>query len=239
MLAKVYCVHLISLLGHDILFQDVDVVWYRDPLKEYFHNSTLVDRDFDIYFQDDGARMKRFIPYSPNSGFYYARNNERTQDLFSILARMGDSILETGSHQQVLNRLMLEHASYRGLKVKVLSRDDPIIGRKFPCGFHFHRRLDFMKELVAGKADPYIFHMSWTENKDIKVKYFQQLNQWFVRDVCIYKNTTAIQSSISSMNIVSGCCSPKPLFQCHFRDKPSAKSCAYMPPIDPKAKSFW
>ena len=32
MFAKVYCVHMVSMLGYDILFQDVDVVWYKNPL---------------------------------------------------------------------------------------------------------------------------------------------------------------------------------------------------------------
>ena len=33
MFAKVYCVHMVSMLGHNLLFQDVDVVWYKDPLS--------------------------------------------------------------------------------------------------------------------------------------------------------------------------------------------------------------
>ena len=33
MLAKVYCVHLISQLGYDFLFQDVDVIWYVTSTK--------------------------------------------------------------------------------------------------------------------------------------------------------------------------------------------------------------
>lgn len=32
MFAKVYCVHIVSQLGYDFLFQDVDVIWYKNPL---------------------------------------------------------------------------------------------------------------------------------------------------------------------------------------------------------------
>jgi len=53
MMAKIYCVQLINMLGYDILFQDVDVVWYQNPLA-YFHNKDADDADFDVYFQDDG-----------------------------------------------------------------------------------------------------------------------------------------------------------------------------------------
>jgi hypothetical protein len=70
MMAKVFCVQMISMLGYDILFQDVDVVWYKNPL-EYFHNSNSSDKDFDIYFQDDGNHAIYYAPYSANTGKYF------------------------------------------------------------------------------------------------------------------------------------------------------------------------
>ena len=91
MLSKVYCVHLINTLGYDLLFQDVDVVWYRDPLT-YFHNKEQ-SGDFDFYFQDDGAHTNRYAPYSPNSGFYYVRQNDRTRYFFDVFLRMGELIV--------------------------------------------------------------------------------------------------------------------------------------------------
>jgi hypothetical protein len=71
MMAKVYSVHLINALGYDLLFQDVDVVWYKNPLI-YFESPE--SGDFDIYFQDDGAHSVRYAPYSPNTGFYFVRD---------------------------------------------------------------------------------------------------------------------------------------------------------------------
>ena len=78
MFAKVVCVHMVALLGYDILFQDVDIVWYKNPL-DYFHNQTSQISNFDVYFQDDGAHSLRYAPFSANSGFYYVRNNDRTR----------------------------------------------------------------------------------------------------------------------------------------------------------------
>jgi hypothetical protein len=66
MMAKVYCVHLVNQLGYNVLFQDVDVVWYRNPLT-YFEQPGITD-EWDMMFQDDGARSDRFAPYSPNTG---------------------------------------------------------------------------------------------------------------------------------------------------------------------------
>lgn len=47
MLAKVLCVHLVNDLGYDLLFQDVDVSWYKNPF-DFFHSD---DNGFDVYFQ--------------------------------------------------------------------------------------------------------------------------------------------------------------------------------------------
>lgn len=59
MLAKVVCVQLVSVLGYSLLFQDVDLVWFKHPL-DFFKN---VKDDFDIYFQDDGGHSLRYAPY--------------------------------------------------------------------------------------------------------------------------------------------------------------------------------
>jgi len=67
MIAKVVCVQLVNELGYDLLFTDIDVVFYRDPM-EYFRNPTL--GNFDVYFQDDGSRQERYAPYSANSGMF-------------------------------------------------------------------------------------------------------------------------------------------------------------------------
>lgn len=118
MLAKVFCVQMVSALGYDFLFQDVDIVWYKHPL-EYFDKNP----GFDIYFQDDGAHSTRYAPYSANSGFYYVRHNDRTQFFLTSVLMAGDLVIKTDSHQQALIALLAEHASLYGLRVKVLSRD--------------------------------------------------------------------------------------------------------------------
>ena len=120
MMAKVIVVQMVSALGYDMLFQDVDIVWYKDPL-EYFRNT---NDDFDIYFQDDGGHSVRYAPYSANSGFYFVRYNDRTQYFLSSLLMAGDLILKTDSHQQALIALLSEHVSLFGLRTKVISRDN-------------------------------------------------------------------------------------------------------------------
>lgn len=73
------------------------------------------------------------------------------------------------------NRNLIAHQSLPfcsfNLKVKVLERDT----EEFPGGFTFHKRSDYMKDFFNGKVHPYIFHMSWTENKNNKQKFFRQM----------------------------------------------------------------
>ncbi len=121
---QVLCVLYPLLLGYDVLFQDVDVVWIdkeRDPL-EFFQIESSHITHFDVVFQHDGSNSIRYAPYSANSGFFYARANKRTQYLFTSLLYHSDLIITWDSQQQVLVQLLAEHSSLFGLNVKVLGR---------------------------------------------------------------------------------------------------------------------
>jgi hypothetical protein len=169
----------------------------------------------------------------------------RTQYLLSVFVRMGDLVQVAGSHQAALNAVLSEHASQRGLKIKIFGRD-AVEGEFFPGGFHFHRRLDFMKDVVTGKTTPYLFHMSWTNNKENKKKFFQQMGNWFVTDKC---SGNAITGQTVSQILGHGgedasaisehCCAAEPIVVCHFRDKPSVIPCTESPPIVKNMASFW
>jgi hypothetical protein len=71
--------------GFDILFQDVDLVWMKDPIPY------LRSLDNDISFMDDGARTPRYSPFYVNSGFYYMKNNERTRYFQEKMMKAGPS----------------------------------------------------------------------------------------------------------------------------------------------------
>lgn len=240
MFAKILCVYYINLLGYDVLFQDVDITWLRDPL-EFFHNKTnAAVQSYDIAFQHDGSPQPRFAPYSANSGFYYVRWNKRTQYLFTSFLYHGDLVATTASHQQVLVELLLEHASMFGLKVKVF---DKVETDMFPGGYHFHRDPAVMKSIVTGNSNAYIFHMSWTENKSNKILFLRQLGEWYVHDKCVETSVTDILEKegkqLASGVLEGACCSAEPIISCHYRDKPSKIPCNESPPIDMNGASFW
>lgn len=251
MMAKVFCVHMISALNYNILFQDVDIVWYRNPIP-FFEKENL---KFDLLFQDDGGHTRRYSPYSANSGFYYVRANPRTKYFFHSLLMAGALIQKTDSHQQALIALLTDHSSLFGLQTKVFSRDS----WEFPGGYQYHMRNgQYMRDLFDGKIDPFIFHMSWTKNKDNKLLFFRQMGEWYVQDQCVHKPVSDILSagidndstsseagvtegvSMSRQSLfLSSCCSAKPLVSCHYRDKPSVIPCKDSPPIDAGSPSFW
>jgi len=232
--AKVLTVQMVNYLGYDLLFQDVDVIWWKNPL-ELFHKKDGPLVGYDMLFQDDGARSQRFAPYSANSGFYYVRHNPRTVYLFTSLMYHTDMI--NGSHQDVLIQLMTEHASLFGLKVKVLDDED------FPTGFHYHRRKDLMKSIMKGETVPYVYHSSWTANKVDKLKYLKQMGLWHVEEKCEDEKGLTLIDELKGHSdkdvVFNACCSVEPLFECFYRDKPSKLPCKDSPPIDKGRPSFW
>jgi Nucleotide-diphospho-sugar transferase len=231
MMAKVICVQLVSMLGYDLLFQDVDIIWYKHPL-DYFQDSSLPASQYDVFFQDDGGHSVRYAPYSANSGFYFVRYNERTRHFLTSLLMVGDLVLKTDSHQQALIATLNEHVSLYGLKAKVLSRDTD----EFPGGFHFHQHSKaYMRRFFAGEVTPYIFHMSWTLSKNNKLFFLRQMGEWYVQDACIQHTV----EQIGGGTVPTTCCAAEPLFSCHYRDKPSLRPCKDSPPIDKGRPSWW
>jgi hypothetical protein len=139
MLSKVLCAQLVSLLGHDFVFQDVDLVPYRADYVRHFVSFAKKD-GVDLLFQYDGHSVEspQYQPWSANSGFYYATSNVRTKYLFTSLLRQGDLILRSKSHQAALSILLSEHSSLFGLKVKVLHNEsESFPGAFFACSVTF------------------------------------------------------------------------------------------------------
>jgi hypothetical protein len=101
MLLKVISVQVGLLSGFNVLFQDVDNVWFRNPL-EYFRAQPP---EIDLFFQDDGARSERYAPFYGNSGFYYVRHNWRTVRLLQRFFLAVEKIAATRSHQEVLSQV--------------------------------------------------------------------------------------------------------------------------------------
>lgn len=125
-------------------------------------------------------------------------------------------------------------ASLHGLTIYVFNAKTT---SDFPGGHTFHRRKDFMKDMIAGSAKPYLFHMSWTASKVNKVKFWQQLGEWYVAETCTTVDTADGVRTLLDQN--KGCCITTPEVTCHYMDKPSKIPCKESPPIDKNGQSFW
>ena len=62
MASKIYCVHLISMLGYDVLFQDVDIIPYNSSYLEYFVQKAKAE-DYDFFFQNDFNKLPVYQPW--------------------------------------------------------------------------------------------------------------------------------------------------------------------------------
>jgi hypothetical protein len=113
----------------------------------------------------------------------------------------------------------------------------------FPGGWHYHNDHKFMKKFINGETDSYVFHMSWTENKENKILFLRQLGEWYVTNKCTgnpIKDMTGTRlSQENNEALIQPCCAMEPIFSCHYRDKPSKLPCESSDTIDAGRRSFW
>jgi hypothetical protein len=78
---KAFSVYLILRMKINVLFQDADLVWFKDPFP-YFHSygkdsegNVIIKNSehIEAFFSDDGQRSLRYSPFYANSGFYYLK----------------------------------------------------------------------------------------------------------------------------------------------------------------------
>ena len=75
---KAFALFLLLRKNINVLFQDVDLVWFKDPFP-FFHDEIRKSKeravktgsDIEGFFSDDGQRSLRYAPFYANSGFYY------------------------------------------------------------------------------------------------------------------------------------------------------------------------
>eukprot|EP01038_Epipyxis_sp_PR26KG_P012701 gene12701-17032_t len=210
---KTTSVYVASAAGFNVLFQDADLVWLKDPFP-YFQNHPE-----DIVFMDDVYRPIIYqptrgmiailpirlvawelvqwilsLPFLPwvNSGFYYQKYNERTQFLMERMIKSIAEISVTHSHQSTLTRHIIESHHLIGINFHVLEQSD------FPSGIVYHHNKKFIKKMIDYQVFPSVFHMCWTSSREDKVRYFKDIGMWFLP-----VNNTAIPHCETSTSILS------------------------------------
>ena len=113
-----------------------------------------------------------------NSGFYFLRANERVVFFMHRLLMSYDVILAVRSHQHALIMLLTDLMAKHGLTAQLLPNTD------FPQGQVFHHKKEIMKDFVAGRRKPYVFHMCWTASRVDKLRYLKNIALWFLDPSC-------------------------------------------------------
>lgn len=182
---KAFSVYLILRLKINVLFQDVDLVWFRDPFP-VFHNWTgkpgmtlsPPGKQIEAFFSDDAQRSLRYSPFYANSGFYYLKATPRTEYFTWSIMTIYDAVQVLGSHQNVLTTRLVEELSLTAERVAILPLE------VFPGGVHYHHDQAYMRRLAQKKEHPYVFHMCWTQGKPDKLIYLRKAHMWYLTDAC-------------------------------------------------------
>lgn len=149
-------------LGVDVLFQDVDVVWRRDP-RPYLRAHARTGADIQAMF--DGPNP-RFQPLHANSGFLYLRNTHTVRAFWDQVFDRHDMVAYYQSQQEPLNMMLAVHA-HRDLDVRILDEERFANGHRY-CG-----------PRVAPPDDPWVIHVSWTADLDEKLRRYDEFGLWY------------------------------------------------------------
>jgi hypothetical protein len=164
MFAKTAVVQDVLLLGYDVLFQDADVVWQKDPLDFFTQPSR---QGFDAQFMYDGPNQF-YEPLHANSGFFFLRNTTETKFFWNMVFENYDKILYYRSQQKVVNIILLSRF-FRGLKLDILPEKDFANGHLF-CE----------DKPLKLPRNPFVVHCSWTKNIQHKIEKYKNANLWYL-----------------------------------------------------------
>ena len=207
---KAFSVWTLLHMGYNVLFQDVYLVWFRDPFpyfKDYINRTSTSSSSLglnhgavqargrrqhpDAFFSDDGQRSLRYSPFYANSGFYYLYNTRATRHFAWTVMMAFDVLQTTGSHQNVFTFRLNENTDLAGVRPKLLDI------REFPTGIMHHHDKRYMSAIREGTVRPYNFHMCWTAGKADKLIYFKESAMWFVKDSCELAALDPVQGVLS------------------------------------------
>ncbi|MEM1110349.1 MAG: putative nucleotide-diphospho-sugar transferase [Pseudomonadota bacterium] len=151
-------------LGANVLFQDVDVVWLRDPLQHL----PALEPDCDLLIMYDGPNRVH-APLYVNTGFFYARNTAASKALFETAARNTATVFNCGSHQRPFNQILAHFLIHNVLSLRILPEET------FPNGHLFNIERGLRPAVQNWRDESYVAHYSWTldiEEKCRKIEAF-------------------------------------------------------------------
>ena len=209
---KCFSIYLILREGYNLVFQDVDLVWFRDPVP-YFKDLIQKDsekftgqdvRPLDAILSDDGQRSLRYTPFFANSGFYYLASNAEMINMAYGIMTAFPMIQRLGSQQNMYTMRLLESMTNFGIRTYFLDIED------FPNGYLYHHNKPYMKRFQERMVpQAFNFHMCWTQGKKDKLKYMKLTGLWYLSEEAVeimtrkqlkksFKNFSALATKMCS-----------------------------------------
>jgi len=154
-----------------VLFQDSDLIWFRDP-TEYLENNPE-----DLQIMYDGANHLYKELYA-NTGFIFLRNNKITRSVMETALGNTAYILSVRGHQKIFNRILAHYAYHNVLSLKVLPE------LTFVNGHLISNTTGKLSEKLNSnwKSEAYVMHYSWTGNINDKFKKLDRLGLNHIKD---------------------------------------------------------
>jgi len=168
-------------MDYNILFQDIDLVWIKDPLK-YINilNNKISKNIFDIITSHD----HRWDDKGPiNSGFMFINSNCKTKSFTDNVMQFIGIPLVQGSDQRLWNKL-LNTIPFRDINVHFLDSFLFISGKTLydimfnRFGMKFNSRNERIN-YIKNEAKSYIIHAAWTYDAYHKVERFYKTGHWY------------------------------------------------------------
>lgn len=145
-----------------VLFQDVDLIWLRDPVADLDQRPAA-----DLHFMFDGENPGH-EPLFLNSGFFLASSTDVTRAVFDTLLHNSAYVLAHRSQQAPLNQILGHFLMHNVVDVAVL-----------PESLYLNGHLFNMKSGLAPAArewarDGIVVHYSWTGTMPEKLAKLQR-----------------------------------------------------------------
>ncbi len=152
-----------------VLFQDSDLIWFKDP-TEYLENSP---EDIQIMYDGENYRFKELYA---NTGFIFFRNNQITKSVMETALGNTAYIFSSHGHQKIFNRILQHYAYHNILFLRVLPE------QTFVNGHLLNNTSGRLSEKLKSdwKSHAYVMHYSWTGNIQDKFKKLDVLGLRFV-----------------------------------------------------------
>lgn len=145
----------------NVLFQDSDLIWVRNPIP--YLEDNVSKNEYDVQIMYDGPN-RNFQNLYANSGFIFIRNCEETRAMMETAVRNSAYIFQSGSHQKPLDKLFQHYIDHNIIKLLVLPENTFINGHLF--GLDANQN-NLPKDW---KQSGYVIHVSWTLNKEKKLE---------------------------------------------------------------------